>query len=54
MGFSKPPGVPCPPHNPHCHGEAISASIQSDFLTILIVVGILVYMLIIFKKRNNQ
>lgn len=21
MGFSKPPGVPCPPQNPHCNGE---------------------------------
>ena len=64
MGFSKPPGVPCPGSNPHCPDyEPIATSIQSDLFTFLIVAGILYYMLIIFKlikpfsfsfKRNNN
>lgn len=43
MGFGKPPGVPCPPNNPHCQGlEPVAASIESNLLTtILIIAGIL-------------
>lgn len=53
MGFGKPPGIPCPPNNPHCQGlEPIGASIQSDLFTLLIVAGILYYMLIIFKNKK--
>lgn len=52
MGFSKPPGVPCPPNNPHCQGLPEAVSIQSDILTIILVVAIFAYVLWIFKKRE--
>lgn len=52
MGFSKPPGVPCPPNNPHCQGDVPSVPIQSDILTIILVLAILVYVLCIFKNRD--
>lgn len=51
MGFSKPPGVPCPPNNPHCQGNVPSVSIQSDILTIILVVAIFAYVFWIFKNR---
>lgn len=51
MGFSKPPGVPCPPRNPHCNGNVPDVTIQSDILTIILVVAIFAYMFWIFKNR---
>lgn len=50
--FNKPPGVPCPPNNPHCQGDVPSVPIHSDILTFIIVDGILIYMLWIFKKQK--
>jgi len=52
MPFSKPPGVPCPPNNPHCHGLPEAVSIQSDLLTIILVVAIFFYVLWIFRKKK--
>lgn len=51
MRFSKPPGVPCPPNNPHCQGlEPIGVSIQSDLFTFILIVAIFIYSFIIFRK----
>lgn len=36
------------PNNPHC---TQSLSIKNDFLAVLIVVGILIYMRVIFNKK---
>lgn len=54
MGFSKPPGVPCPPNNPHCQGLPEAVPIQSDILTIILVVAIFAYVLWIFRNRNKN
>lgn len=53
----KPPNVPCPPRNPHCHDEVIGVSVHSDILTIILIVVMLVGMFFIFKeieKWKNQ
>lgn len=34
MNFPKPPGVPCPPKNPHCNGEE-PAQFSIDLMDIL-------------------
>lgn len=31
MGFSKPPGVPCPPNNPHCNGNAPDVPLDNPY-----------------------
>lgn len=46
------PNAPCPPNNPHCQGLPEAVSIQSDVLTIILVLAILVYVLWIFKNRK--
>jgi len=49
MTFGKPPGVPCPPRNPHC-GDIIDKVTIDNWVWILIAVaGILIYLLI--KKK---
>lgn len=54
MGFSKPPGVPCPPNNPHCHGDVPSVTIQSDILAIILAVAIFAYVFCIFRNRIKK
>ncbi len=45
--------VPGRMNNPHCQSLMPSVSIQSDFLTFVLVAGILVYTWRIFKSNNN-
>jgi len=49
MTFGKPPGVPCPPRNPHCHDIIDSVPIDGPIRIIAIIAGILTYLLI--KKK---
>lgn len=54
MGFGKPPGVPCPPNNPHCQGlEPVGASIENYVLALLafFLISIYVYFRIYPKHR---
>jgi len=44
MGFSKPPGVPCPPNNPHCGGDVPSVPIDSlYFIIAMVIIAILIF-----------
>lgn len=55
MGFSKPPGVPCPPSNPHCHGDVPSASIDNPvFIQIMIIVAVLLILYIILRHERKK
>lgn len=45
--------VPGRMNNPHCKSLIPSVSIQSDVLTFILVAGILLYMLRIFKQSNK-
>jgi phosphotransferase system glucose/maltose/N-acetylglucosamine-specific IIC component len=57
MGFSKPPGVPCPPNNPHCQGDVPSVIIDSEFWTyigILIAVIIGSVFIYFYNKRKTK
>jgi len=41
--FKKPPGVPCPPRNPHCNGNAPDVPLDNPyFIFIMIVIAILI------------
>lgn len=52
MGFSKPPGVPCPPHNPHCQGlEPVAASIDIPIFIIFAIVVISIYAYFVIKGK---
>lgn len=51
MGFSKPPGVPCPPNNPHCHGAIPDAPIENYLFMAIIVVLITIYTFYIMKPK---
>lgn len=54
MAFSKPPGVPCPPNNPHCQGlEPPGASIENWIIVAVIVIAICVVVLIKIYKHEN-
>lgn len=53
--FGKPPGVPCPPNNPHCQGNDVP-SVPIDniwFIAILFVLGISLF-IYAYKKQLNQ
>lgn len=52
MGFSKPPGVPCPPNNPHCQGNEIpEMPIDNWVIATVIVILILIYTFYIMKPK---
>lgn len=55
MGFSKPPCVPCPPNNPHCQGlEPVAASIESNLLTIILIIAGILLVLHALKIINMK
>jgi len=35
----KPPNVPCPPRNPHCHGVIDSVPIE-QFITVFLIIAV--------------
>jgi len=39
----KPPNVPCPPRNPHCHGAIDDLPIDNPFFITIIIVLITIY-----------
>jgi len=47
----KPPNVPCPPRNPHCHGVIDSVPIE-QFITVFFIVAV-IYGVFIIIKRNK-
>lgn len=54
MGFSKPPGVPCPPNNPHCQGDVVSASIDNPIFMVLLIILISIFILHKLKRINMK
>lgn len=55
MGFSKPPGVPCPPNNPHCQGDIPSVNIDYPIFMVLLIILIsivVLHKLKIIKMKN--
>lgn len=54
MGFSKPPGVPCPPNNPHCQGEIPNVPIENYLFMAIIIVLITIYIFYIMKKKQEN
>lgn len=55
MGFSKPPGVPCPPNNPHCNGELPQAlPIENYYLAVIVIILICLYVFYKIKKKAEK
>lgn len=47
----KPPNVPCPPRNPHCHGLIDSVPIE-DWVTVFFAIAIIYGIYIIIKRKK--
>lgn len=52
MAFDKPPGVPCPPRNPHCQGDVPSVPLDNPyFILAMFVIAILI---IAYKTQQDH
>lgn len=50
MGFSKPPGVPCPDPNKHCGDDVVSVSIDNPYFISFAIVVVIIWAYFIIQK----
>jgi len=54
MSFGKPPGVPCPPNNPHCQGLPEALPIYNPYFIIFTIIAGIILILIKLKIINMR
>lgn len=52
--FGKPPGVPCPPNNPHCNGNAPDVPLDDPYFIIAMILIAIMFALIKLKIINME